>query len=146
MTPPVFPVLDFESMNKSGTCCPKWQLLDQSQQNPGLQGFGHSKSRLSTGMICFSSSNEGAGGGVRFQGTGHSGDLSVLESNHNPNLAWGQSHSNSQDSLCPLLQYTPGIDGGGRGWRDKHNCTTTSRLWCKGQNQPTLNGRNLGSN
>ena len=82
----------------------------------------------------------------RFQGQGTAGISLCLESNHNPNLAWGQSHSNSQDSLCPLLQYTRGIDGGGRGWRDKHNCTTTSRLWCKGQDQPTLKGRNLGSN
>lgn len=26
----------------------------------------------------------------------------------------------------------PGTDGGGRGWRDQHNCATTSRLWCRG--------------
>lgn len=39
MTAPVFQVLwILDPRNKSGICCPKWQLLYQSQ-NPGLQGL-----------------------------------------------------------------------------------------------------------
>lgn len=91
MTPPVFPVLwILNPWNKSGTCCPKWQLPDQSHRTLAYRVWPF-KSRLSTGMR-YAFLPPWRGG---FQGQGTAGISLCLESNHNPNLAWGQSHSNS---------------------------------------------------
>ena len=94
-----FPVLwILNSWNKSGNCCPKWQLLDPSPE-PWLTGFGHSKSTLSTWVryVFLPPRGEIPQPGISL----------CLGSNYNPSLAREQSHSNSWDSLCPPLQYTP---------------------------------------